>query len=48
MTNPRAITLGKEIVKDVIEEAGKIVKTGCSDLAQELEKAGYEKIGSKK
>ncbi len=27
---------------------GKIVKTGCSDLAQELEKAGYEKIGSKK
>ena len=23
---------------------GKIAKTGCGDLAQELEKAGYEKI----
>ena len=25
---------------------GKIVKTGCSDLAQELEKDGYEGVDS--
>jgi len=24
--------------------AGKIVKTGCSELAQELEKTGYQKL----
>ena len=27
---------------------GKIVKTGCSDLAQELEKKGYEGVENKK
>ena len=36
MASIRAITLGKEIVKDVIEEAGKIVKTGKTKKAETL------------
>ena len=50
MTNPRAITLGKEIVKDVIEEAGKIVKTGKTKKAETLleKKKIPVKIGDKK
>ena len=50
MTNPRAITLGKEIVKDVIEEAGKIVKTGKTKKAETLleKKKIPVKIGDRK
>ena len=33
MASIRAITLGKEIVKDFMEEAGKIVKTGKTKKA---------------
>ena len=48
--SPRAITLGKEIVKEVVEEAGKIVKKGKTKKAETLleKKPIPVKIGDKK
>ena len=44
--NGKCFISGKLEKQDIGIKQGKIVKTGCADLGQELEKTGYENLNN--